>query len=85
MARSIVIEDDNAPPIRGKRMACTTIRRSHPLNVIVDDWRYSAGIISNISGTIEMNQDSEYDETRIKINLRGLNKLASGYHIHKVS
>lgn len=85
LARSIVIEDDNAPPIRGKRMACATIRRSHPLSAIVDEWRTSAGIISNISGFLELHQESEFDETRIKVNLRGLNKLASGYHVHKVS
>ncbi|UXI20114.1 hypothetical protein NH340_JMT06057 [Sarcoptes scabiei] len=85
IARSVVIEDDNAPPLRGKRMACATIKRSHPISVIANEWRTSAGIATNISGFIEMTQESVYDETKIEINIRGLNRLASGYHVHKVS
>lgn len=79
-----MIEDENAPQIRGKRMACATIRRSHPITAVVNEWRSSAGISANITGYIEMHQQSIFDETKIKINLRGLNKLASGYHVHKV-
>nr|XP_027206305.1 uncharacterized protein LOC113799809 [Dermatophagoides pteronyssinus] len=85
LSRSIVIEDENAPQIRGKRMACATIRRSHPITAVVNEWRSSAGISANITGYIEMHQQSIFDETKIKINLRGLNKLASGYHVHKAS
>ncbi|KAH9530052.1 hypothetical protein DERF_003891 [Dermatophagoides farinae] len=67
LARSIVIEDENAPQIRGKRMACATIRQSHPITAIVDEWRSSAGISANITGRIEMHQESVFDETKIKI------------------
>ncbi|KAI2803497.1 hypothetical protein BLOT_007628 [Blomia tropicalis] len=85
IAKSIVIEDENAPQIRGKRMACVTIRRHHPTEAIVDQWRTSSGIASNISGSMELIQETEFDETRGKLKLRGLNRLASGFHIHKAS
>ena len=65
-------------------MACVTIRRHHPTEAIVDQWRTSSGIASNISGSMELIQETEFDETRCKLKLRGLNRLASGFHIHKV-
>ncbi len=65
-------------------MACTTIRRHHPIEAVLDNWRTSSGIASNISGTLELFQESEFDATFGKLKIKGLNRMASGYHIHRV-
>lgn len=80
-----MIEDENAPQVRGKRMACTTIRRHHVSNGVVNYWRSSSGIPSNISGSLELSQETELDATIGKLNIKGLNRLAGGYHIHMAS
>lgn len=35
-------------------------------------------------GKLEFIQQSEYDLTNVEVNLEGLSKLSSGYHIHMV-
>jgi len=79
-----VIHDDFGPKQRGDRMGCAIIRVKHSLTAAVKDWRTSTGIVSNISGSIVFQQESEYDSTKTSVELRGLNGMASGYHIHKV-
>lgn len=65
-------------------MACAVIRIQHPLTAAVRSWRTSSGISSNISGSVVFHQQTDFDPTITKIDLHGLNGLASGYHIHKV-
>ncbi|CAG2170627.1 unnamed protein product [Oppiella nova] len=84
IGRSLVIHDDSAPQQRGDRLGCAVVRVMHSLTAAVRNWRTSSGIVSNISGSVVLHQESPYDETSIKLDLHGLNGFASGYHIHKV-
>lgn len=84
VGRSIVVHDDSAPKQRGNRLACSIIRYVHSITAAVRSWKSGSGITSNVSGSMVFFQESESDETDIKIDLHGLNKLASGYHVHKV-
>lgn len=85
IGRSLVIHDDNAPMIRGRRMACTVIKMKHSLSASVRKWRVEQGTASNVSGFITFHQDNVYDKTIGKLTLHGLNNLAGGYHVHEVS
>lgn len=40
---------------------------------------------SNVSGIISFYQESSFDVTEGKVELSGLDGLASGYHVHKVT
>ncbi|XP_022670740.1 uncharacterized protein LOC111254308 [Varroa destructor] len=82
--RSLVVHDDHAPPHRGDRLACTTIMPTHPLIAAVRRWSYGAGIPSNVSGTIVFKQESEFDLAEVHVDLTGLERYASGYHIHQL-
>lgn len=85
IGRSLVIHDDAAPMIRGRRMACTTIKRRHSLSGSVRRWRIEQGTVSHVTGSISFFQDNPYDKTVGKVSLHGLNNLAGGYHVHEVS
>ena len=65
-------------------MGCAIIQVSHPLTAAVRYWRSNTGIVSNISGSVVFHQETQYDSTNAKVDLQGLNAMASGYHIHKV-
>ena len=65
-------------------MACAIIRVFHPLTATVRYWRSNTGIVSNISGSIVFHQETQFDSTKAKVDLHGLNAMAAGYHIHKV-
>ncbi|RWS31303.1 uncharacterized protein B4U80_11343, partial [Leptotrombidium deliense] len=84
IGRSIVIHDDHANKQRGNRMACAPIKVVHPLTAAVRDWKVGRGVISNITGSIQIFQATEFDESLVKIDLRGLNALAGEYHIHEL-
>ena len=79
-----MVHDDSAPQQRGNRLGCAVVRVMHPITAAVRSWRTSSSIISNISGSLVLHQESEFDETNGKLDIHGLNSLASGYHVHKV-
>ncbi|XP_074600091.1 superoxide dismutase family protein Rsod [Brevipalpus obovatus] len=81
MGRSLVIFDEHGPKQRGNRLGCTTIRALHPLTASVRHW---TGSKTKLSGSIVFNQASVNDPTNGKIDLLGLEKQASGFHIHEV-
>ena len=85
IGRSVVVLDDSAPQQRGNRLACAVIRTQHPLTAAVRTWRTSSGVASNISGALVLHQETQLEPTKTHVELHGLNGLASGYHIHKVS
>ena len=82
--RGVVIHDDNAPQQRGNRLACAGIKKVYPLHVSARKWRVGSGIGSNVSGVFNFYQFTEYDLTSGKIELYGLNKIASRFHVHEV-
>ncbi|GAB6022615.1 hypothetical protein CHUAL_006711 [Chamberlinius hualienensis] len=83
IGRSLVIQDDLAPDFRGPRMGCANIQIKYPSRAQTKEWHVS-GTPSQITGQLVFEQDTEYDYTITNLKLRGLNGIASGYHIHEV-
>lgn len=53
---------------------------------VVKDWAYNnINEKGSLSGKIEFIQESPYDITNVETDLRGLGKIAGGYHVHLVS
>lgn len=50
----------------------------------VRHWSYGAGIPSNVTGSIVFKQESEFDLSEVHIDLGGLERYASGYHVHEL-
>ncbi|XP_055616039.1 uncharacterized protein LOC129762078 [Toxorhynchites rutilus septentrionalis] len=80
IGRSIVIFDDHGPKARGERLACSRIGGYHRRKVVARDW-YSNGDPLTIKGKMEMLQQSEYDNTNVEVDFKGL-IANSGYHVH---
>ncbi|XP_066945953.1 uncharacterized protein Rsod [Macrobrachium rosenbergii] len=83
IGHSIVIHDDFAPKHRGDRMACSAIYRRFRHKGVVQKWFSTAGA-GNVEGKIEFVQESEFDTTWTEVDLRGLQGIANGYHVHLV-
>ncbi|XP_023224241.1 uncharacterized protein LOC111625338 [Centruroides sculpturatus] len=84
IGRSLVVHDDQAPPFRGDRLACTTITYYHGLKATVRNLAVGRQIESNVTGLFEFSQQDFSDPTEAKVEIRGLDGLASGYHVHMV-
>lgn len=84
IGRSVVVQDDNAPDFRGKQLGCGSIYRRYPSRARVSEWS-SSGSSAEIIGHVTMEQYTEYDLTSTSLEVRGLQDLASGYHVHEVS
>lgn len=52
IGHSLVIHDDQAPPHRGDRLACTPIKSYHALEVAVKSWHAGRFIESNVTGIV---------------------------------
>lgn len=81
----LVIHDDQAPPHRGDRLACAGIRIRHPVRASVRYWSSGPAVASNASGFIRFEQETPFDLTEVKIDVGGLGREASGYHVHRVT
>lgn len=84
IGRSLVIHDDQAPPHRGDRLACTTINYYHGLKAAVKNLLVGRLIESNVTGYFEFSQPDPSDPTETRVEINGLDQLASGYHVHMV-
>lgn len=80
VGRSVVIHDETGPVVRGDRLACTVIKKVHPLTATVRRWR---GSLTPPSGSVVLQQTSDLDRTYGRIRLHGLNGTASALHIHQ--
>lgn len=83
IGHSIVIHDDFAPNHRGDRMACAGIHRRFRHKGVVNKWHATAGA-GKVEGKVEFIQESEFDSTSTEVDLRGLEGIAKGYHVHMV-
>ncbi|KAB7494606.1 hypothetical protein Anas_08737 [Armadillidium nasatum] len=83
LSHSFVIEDRNAPKHRGNRMACTGIFRRFRYKGVVNKWQ-SSDRESEVRGKVEFIQDTPFDITNTEVDLQGLKRIASGYHVHMV-
>ncbi|XP_063614256.1 uncharacterized protein LOC134787421 [Penaeus indicus] len=83
LGHSIVLHDDYAPKHRGDRMACAGIFRKFRHKGVVSKW-YSQRGSGNVEGKVEFIQESEFDITNTEVDLRGLQGIAKGYHVHMV-
>ncbi|RXG69330.1 Superoxide dismutase [Cu-Zn], partial [Armadillidium vulgare] len=83
LSHSFVIEDKNAPKHRGNRMACTGIFRRFRYKGVVNKWQ-SSDRESEVKGKVEFIQDTPFDITNTEVDLQGLKRIASGYHVHMV-
>ncbi|KAK2722112.1 uncharacterized protein LOC136034475 [Artemia franciscana] len=85
IGRSLVLQDDQSPAQRGNRLACAQIVRLYRHKTVVKDW-FPNGIPGSekTTGKIEIYQESEFSKTTIDVDLVGLAKKTSGYHIHQV-
>ena len=72
--RSIVIHEEN---LGGARIACANLTRYQPLEAV------SVFNDQGVSGSIRFYQPSPYDPTRVTVTLRGLQRMANGYHVHE--
>ncbi|XP_043461697.1 uncharacterized protein LOC122498151 [Leptopilina heterotoma] len=81
IGKSLVIYDDHGPKARGERLACSIISRVYRRKAVVRNW-FSSSEPKTAGGKIEFIQQTEYDLTNVEVNLEGLSKLSSGYHIH---
>ncbi|KAG0723410.1 Superoxide dismutase [Cu-Zn] [Chionoecetes opilio] len=81
LGHSIVIFDDFAPKHRGDRMACMSIHRIFRHKGVVTKWSATRGV-GELEGKVEFIQESEYDLTNTEVELRGLEGIAGGYHVH---
>lgn len=72
--RSVVI---HAPNRTSPRIACANLTQFQPLEAI------SVFNGNGVSGSIRFYQRSPYDPTRVTVNLRGLGRMADGYHVHE--
>ncbi|XP_015786399.1 uncharacterized protein LOC107363652 [Tetranychus urticae] len=84
IGKSIVVHDINGPVQRGNRLACTPIKKLHPMTASVRSWRFG-GDKAKVSGSITFHHVNPFDATHTKIELHGLDKQASGFHVHEVS
>ncbi|XP_037782115.1 uncharacterized protein LOC119578625 [Penaeus monodon] len=83
LGHSVVLHDDFAPKHRGDRMACAGIFRKFRHKGVVSKW-YSQRGAGNVEGKVEFIQESEFDITNTEVDLRGLQGIAKGYHVHMV-
>lgn len=83
LGHSIVIHDDHAPKHRGDRMACAGIHRRFRHKGVVSKWHATQGS-GKVEGKVEFIQESEFDLTNTEVDLRGLEGIANGYHVHMV-
>ena len=72
--RSVVIHAENRG---GPRIGCANLTQYQPLEAV------SVFNELGISGSIRFYQRSPYDPTVVTINLRGLQQMANGYHVHE--
>ena len=84
MNRALVIMDELSPPQRGPRLACSTVRKVHSIRAAVREWRTAEGITSNVSGSVLFTQGYSDQPTEVRLELHGLQQLASGLHVHEV-
>lgn len=61
-----------------------SIYRRYPSRARVMEW-HASGSKSYITGRVIMEQFTEFDLTSTSVELKGLENLASGFHVHEVS
>lgn len=83
IGKSVTIYDDSGPKARGERLACSAITGYSRRKAIAKDW-YPNGNQIELTGKLEITQQSEYDITNVEVEFKGLDGN-SGYHIHQVS
>lgn len=84
IGRSVVIYDDNSPTQRGNRLACSTIKRIHPMRAAVRSWTSGPSIPSGVKGFFVFEQASAQSPTRVQVALGGLSGNVESYAIHNV-
>jgi len=83
VGHSIVLHDDHAPEHRGKRMACTAIRRQYRHKAVAREW-FGNGIPPPVDGKLEFIQDTAMSTTHTLVDLHGLAGSAHSYHVHVI-
>ena len=84
VGRSLVVYDEQAPLQRGPRLACATIRAHHALRAAVKHWHSGPSIPSAVRGLVTMEQQAPGLETRLKLDLQGLNGNVDKFSVHEV-
>lgn len=86
LGHSIVIHDDYAPKHRGDRMACSGIFRVFRHKGVVNKWTATRDPLSDteVEGKMEFIQESLFDVTQVEVDMKGLQGIAKGWHVHMV-